>query len=89
MCSPVRSLLRHSPWARQKIPAHAPCLQEFSTTTAVKGERLESIIKAAYGTEKYGFTASILGDGKVSGHQLIDAACLAVTGGDCCAAQAP
>eukprot|EP00891_Asterochloris_glomerata_P009541 jgi/Astpho2/9541/Aster-03826 len=40
---------------------------EFSTTTSVKGERLESIIKAAYGTEKYGFTASILGDGKVLG----------------------
>ena len=69
---------------------HPPCLQEFSTTTAVKGERLESIIKAAYGTEKYGFTASILGDGKVSGHQaLVGAACLAVTGSNCCAAQVP
>ena len=69
---------------------HPPCLQEFSTTTAVKGERLESIIKAAYGTEKYGFTASILGDGKVSRHQaLIDAACLAVTVSDCCTAQVP
>ena len=56
---------------------HPLRLQEFSTTTAVKGERLESIIKAAYGTEKYGFTASILGDGKVSEHQaLSDATCL-------------
>ena len=68
---------------------HPPCLQEFSTTTSVKGERLESIIKAAYGTEKYGFTASILGDGKVSGHQALGAACLAVTVSDCCTAQVP
>ncbi len=41
-------------------------LQEFTATSTQKGESLETIVKAAYGTKNYKLASSILPDGKVS-----------------------
>ena len=41
-------------------------LQEFTATSTQKGESLETVVKAVYGTKNYKLSTSLLPDGKVS-----------------------